>query len=148
VVGDAFPTSAKTYKFKKEVRTMERLTNEEVYRRIARAVSGRAFCLETGRVDLADNHRDTAWKVVEDYLPHGSGFDAGVELDLEQSTEDKLVFHTDFHYMDENGSYLAWVRFNITVTTSLSYGINVEVEQLDFNVPDDYLSQYVEEVFS
>lgn len=106
---------------------MERLTNEQVYRRIAQALLGREGCLEhpdpfQTRDEWLERHEDKIQKLVKEYLPSGSGFDAGTQINLEESTSDKLVFYTSFHHMDENGMYDGWIDLRVTVIADLACG--------------------------
>lgn len=133
---------------------MERLTNEKVYRKIARSLQARENCLKhpepfQTRDEWAERHLDEALRLTDQFLPSGSGFDSGTKLVIEESSSDKLVFTTEFHHMDENGGYDGWMYYKITVTASLCFGIHVEVETLDSDIDeDDDLPNYVLEVFS
>jgi len=59
--------------------------------------------------NMAAAHRDAAIALVREHMPHGSGIDSGVTLDLDASTEVRLVFTIPYHHMDGNGSYCGWV---------------------------------------
>lgn len=74
---------------------------------------------------------ETINKLCEDHMPSGSGFDNGTRLDFDESTPSKLVFHTDFHHMDEHGGYSHWSSWEVTVEASLAFGITVETMSLD-----------------
>jgi len=69
--------------------------------------------------------------IVNQYLPSGSGFDAGTHFDVEQSTDTKLVFYTSFHHMNDHGSYTRWTEHKITVTPTFS-GFDIKVWGRDF----------------
>ena len=53
-------------------------------------------------------------RLVREYLPSGSGFDAGTTL-VDQSNARFLVFSTQFHHMT-HGSYDGWTEHYVVVT--------------------------------
>lgn len=63
---------------------------------------------------------------LSDYLPSGSGFDCGTELDLAKSLSNKLVFQTEFHHMTNVGFYDGWSSATITVKP-LFEGFDVQI---------------------
>ena len=69
--------------------------------------------------------------IVNQYLPSGSGFDAGTVFDVEKSTDTKLVFHTSYHHMSQHGYYTRWTEHKITVTPTFS-GFDIKVWGRDF----------------
>jgi len=85
---------------------------------------------------LSDLHR---------YLPHGSGIDAGVKLNVDKSTPGKkLVFDSSYHRMNEVGMYDGWVPFRVIVKPCLMYGARVRVAgRMDADLRD-----YLEELFT
>ena len=60
----------------------------------------------------------------KEWLPSGSGFDAGTEIVL--STRTELVLSVDFHHMDEHGFYDGWTSHRVTLTPEFD-GIRVVV---------------------
>ena len=50
-----------------------------------------------------------------DCLPHGSGFDCGVKLDMDASKPRKLVFIAEYHPMNGAGFYEAWTAARVIV---------------------------------
>ena len=68
-------------------------------------------------------------RMTKEHMPHGAGIDAGLELDLAESSSDKLVFKFAFHVMDENGMYDGWIDWVATVKPSLAFGFEVIIEQ-------------------
>lgn len=59
-------------------------------------------------------------------MPHGGGYDRGVEIDLDKSGKHRLVFTTDIHNMNEAGYYDGWSSYTITVTPCFG-GTNIIV---------------------
>jgi hypothetical protein len=72
-------------------------------------------------------HEDTICFLVENHLPRGAGFDNGTAIDLNKSSEEKLVFQTSFHHMDDNGCYDIWTKHTVVVKPSLAYGFLITI---------------------
>lgn len=68
---------------------------------------------------------------LEDKLPSGSGFDNGPDnastIDREKSTHRRIVIHTQFHHMDENGFYDGWTEHTIVVKPVFIGRINLRI---------------------
>lgn len=80
-------------------------------------------------------------------LPHGSGLDGTVQIDLEQSKENRIVFYFEFHHMDENGFYCGWTEHNLILTPTFG-SFDMRITGKDKNQIKDYLYQLWSEVFS
>lgn len=65
-------------------------------------------------------HRKSIDRLCATYMPQGSGFDRGTYFDDENSTSEKLIFHTHFHHMNENGIYDGWTDHKVIVTPSFT----------------------------
>ena len=114
----------------------------KVYQQIASLVTARANCLKSGN-EWAGKHEDTIKAIVNDYLPSGSGFDSGTQIDLDKSTGDKLVFYTSYHHMDENGMYDGWTEHHITVRASLHLGLRITISGPNRNDAKEHLYQTI-----
>lgn len=57
-------------------------------------------------------------RLMEYYMPNGSGFDNGVEL--VSLTPQKAVFEAPFHHRNEHGMYDGWVTYIVTVRATLN----------------------------
>ena len=75
---------------------------------------------ETG-IEYAIDH------LARNYLPSGSGFDAGTTVDLDKSTQNKIVLNTSFHHMDANGGYDGWTEHVVTIRPDFVHGVDVRV---------------------
>lgn len=64
-------------------------------------------------------------KRIEDSLPYGFGFDRGTRI--ESVTDQKIVFSTALHHMNQNGFYDGWTEHQVVVSASLCHGIDVVV---------------------
>ena len=99
---------------------------------IASALFSYKRCIET------NNSYATIWlekiKSYEKLLPSGSGIDNGCKIDIDNSTENKIIIKTTFHHMDQNDNYTKWTYHTIKVTPSFT-GIDVDIT----NDKDSYL---------
>jgi hypothetical protein len=77
---------------------------------------------------------------VNDSAPSGSGFDSGTTLNEEKSKENRLVFDTAFHHMDEWGGYDGWTEHQVIVTPSLVFGFTLRITGRDRNGIKDYIN--------
>ncbi len=80
-------------------------------------------------------------------LPHGSGIDGKCEIDLVQSTENKIVFFFEFHHMDENGYYCGWTEHNLIITPNFG-NFNMRITGKNKNDIKEYLYDLWSQVFS
>lgn len=112
----------------------------KLYQKIAHAIAARKTCIERGNHEWQYRHEETIKKLT-DMLPHGSGIDGKNEIDLNKSTGEKIVIHTSFHHMDNNGYYDGWTEHAITVRASLLYGIDMHISGRDRNEIKDYLHE-------
>lgn len=108
---------------------------------IARAVVALRNCEKSGN-DFADIHRERISEMVSEYLPNGSGFDSGTEIDLAESDgETRLTFRTSFHHMDDNGAYCGWTEHRVVVSPSLALGTSIRVTGRDKRGIKDYIGE-------
>lgn len=113
--------------------------SKPVYQCLSVLVSAIANCKKNGNSEWLDRHENAAISIVKEYMPRGSGIDAGTYLNLDKSTEDRLVFTTSFHHMDDNGSYACWTDHTVIVTPSLHSGFNLKITGRDRNQIKEYL---------
>ena len=97
----------------------------KLYQKLASLVSARENCLLTNNNEWAEKHEENIINLVKNYMPCGSGFNEGTTIDLEKSTNEKLIFNSAFHFSDDKGLYADWVEFIAVVTPSLQFGLNV-----------------------
>lgn len=74
----------------------------------------------------------------EEQLPHGSGFDNGCKIDVEQSGRTKVVINFDFHHMNEMGGYCGWTKHHAIITPEFG-GFDVKITGPDKGCYKDYL---------
>lgn len=84
-------------------------------------------------------HKETLKELLET-SPSGSGFDNGTEL-ANNSTEEKLIFETAFHHMNDNGYYTGWTSHLITLTPSFVFGFTLKVSGRNHRDIKDYIGE-------
>lgn len=77
---------------------------------------------------------------MESTLPSGSGFDNGTKIARNESEHGKVVLHTSFHHMDENGGYDEWTEHRITVKPVFG-GIRIIVSGQNKNDIKEYIRE-------
>lgn len=115
--------------------------NRKLYAHIAVRLSAIENCEKSGNTEWLDKHTDAIEQLVNNLMPHGSGFDHGTTLNFDKSTPDKLVFDTAFHHMDESGMYSGWTDHTVTVTPSLQFDFNLKIGGRDRNGIKEYIYQ-------
>lgn len=107
---------------------------------IASSFNAYQTCKRTGN-EWADRHEDTIEQIVKDIFPSGSGFDSGVKFNFDTSKDDRLVFDTSFHHLNENGYYDGWTDHQVIVSPSLIFGFDIRVTGKNQNDIKDYIAQ-------
>lgn len=113
---------------------------EKLYVRLARLVGAYKRCTSSGN-DWAEKHEATILKLVKEHLPSGSGFDSGTDLDLVASSDEKLVFHTHFHHMNDGGMYDGWTDHTVVIKPSLSFGFVMRITGRDRRQIKEYIAE-------
>lgn len=105
-----------------------------------------------GDVIRVDRINHAILTLCRDYLPSGSGFDAGTSLLIDEShVSDRkatksgqvLRFYTQFHHMDEHGSYSHWTEHNVDVRPQFEGEYDVRVGGPNSGTDED--RRYVED---
>jgi len=96
-------------------------------------------CIKTNNKIWEEKHEDKLNELVNNYMPHGSGIDSGMYLDLINSNPNKLIFTFEFHHMDENGMYDGWTDHKLIVTPDLYNKFNLTITGRNKNYIKDYL---------
>lgn len=73
--------------------------------------------------------------------PSGSGFDSGTQFLSDESSDNKLVFETSFHHMDEHGGYCGWSDHRVIVKPSLLFEIELRITGKNKNGIKDHIYQ-------
>jgi hypothetical protein len=93
--------------------------NNKLYKHLSGILQAYQNCIKTNNKIWEDKHEQKLNELVKNEMPHGSGIDCGMELDLEKSNPNKLVFNFSFHFMDENGMYDGWIDYKLIVIPDL-----------------------------
>lgn len=126
----------------------------KVYKKLAVAFQEHENCIKVGNTEWEGRWYDTIQDITEEYLPNGSGFNAGTSFQFNQSEPERLVLFSAFQVMNAVGGYIRWVDFNIVVTPSLSMDFKTEIKILESSnltlreVEDPGLLDYIGEVFA
>lgn len=99
-----------------------------------------------GNLEWLVKHKENIREIERNHLPSGAGIDDGTHVDLDKSTEEKLVFNTAYHHMTE-GVYDEWTYHTIIVTPSF-HGFNIRITGPNRNDIKEYLHQVFYDVLS
>jgi hypothetical protein len=110
----------------------------KVYQAIARALEARESCIKYRKEAVEEknfnkyNELVDMWdrkieRIEEQFLPHGSGFDTGETINVDESSPDKIVIYGEFHVMNEVGIYDGYAGYKIVVVPSLAYGFDLKL---------------------
>ena len=112
----------------------------KLYQELAKACGAYNRCVTSGNAEWERKWKDQIDEMLEEF-PSGSGFDNGTQIDLDASDDDKLMFTTAFHHMNDGGMYDGWTEHTVIVTGSLGMGFHVKVGGRDRNEIKDYISE-------
>lgn len=112
---------------------------------LANKIQAYKNCVNAGNIEWKEHHLDSTLEMCNN-LPHGSGIDNGMGINIEESTGKKLVFEFSYHHMNEDGYYDGWTNHKLIITPAFgSYDMNITGR--DRNNIKDYLYQLFNEVF-
>jgi hypothetical protein len=117
------------------------INRRPIYQYLASLVDTRRRCEENNNGNgFVQQHEESILTIVKNFLPSGSGIDSdsGVEIDLDASTGEKLVFHFSYHHMDEGGMYDGWTDHTLTVKPSMMFAIDIKISGQNRNQVKDY----------
>lgn len=115
--------------------------SNKTYQVLAKAAGAFHRCEASGNNEWQCKWEQTMLDIVKEHFPHGSGFDNGTKIDIQQSNDDKLVFTTAFHHMDQNGMYDGWTEHQVIVTPSLGLDFHVKVTGRDKYDVKSYITE-------
>jgi hypothetical protein len=110
------------------------------YQDVAQTFNAYNNCIKSGNKEWEDRHANNLEDLVKKYLPRGSGFDNGTKFNWDESKDNKLVFDTAFHHMDENGYYDGWSEHKIIITPDLVNDFNVKITGKNRNNIKEYIN--------
>ncbi len=112
-----------------------------LYQFIASTLNAFHNCAKSENTEWQDKHEARIEELTESFMPSGSGIDSGTKFNWDESTDEKLVFNTSYHHMNEDGYYDGWTEHKVIVTPSLSAGYDLKITGRDRNDIKDYLSE-------
>ena len=116
---------------------------EKVYSRLSNLVQWYGNLIECDDQEKANTYLPQCEKEIQEimgnHLPHGSGFDSGCKLNLDESKPERLVIDTGFHHMDEMGGYDKWTEHQVIVTPSLWRGFNLRITGRNYRDIKEYM---------
>ena len=112
--------------------------NNKLYKHFSGTLQAYQNCIKTGNEIWEKKHLEKLNAMIDE-LPHGSGIDSDVELNLEKSNPNKLVFNFSFHFMDENGMYSGWTDHKLIVIPDLYNDFYTNITGRNRNYIKDYL---------
>lgn len=107
------------------------MRTEKVYKRIASLLHSIENCRMTNNQEWLERFTDQLDSIIDNNLPHGSGFDQGTKLDYDRSHAEKFYLIAPFHHMDSNGYYCGWSDHVVTVSPSLAFDFNLKISNPD-----------------
>lgn len=113
---------------------------QKLYQEIASTIAALKNCEKSGNREWFEKHKDTLYDIEKNILPHGSGIDSGCKINLEKSSENKIVIDVPYHCMDENGYYAGWRDYQIIIRAHLASSFVIDVKGRDYNGLKDYLA--------
>ena len=112
--------------------------NNKLYKHFSGTLQAYQNCIKTGNEIWEKKHLEKLNAMIDE-LPHGSCIDSDVELNLEKSNPNKLVFNFSFHFMDENGMYDGWIDYKLTVIPDLYNDFYLNITGRNKQEIKDYL---------
>lgn len=109
-------------------RKPQQTAGKPVYQILAQKINAMQNCDKANNMEWHEKHRECIEELIKDWFPHGSGIDGDHgEFDYSKCDDKKLVFYSQYHFMDENGFYDGWYDFKVVVESSLMFGFNVRI---------------------
>ena len=116
----------------------------KLYRKLATLIQARRNCIVSSNDEWTARHTEAINAMAKE-LPGGSGLDAGTSIDIDASAPNKLVLHTSFHHMNDNGMYDGWTEHTITVVPDLAFGFDLRISGRNRNDIKDLLAELFNE---
>lgn len=120
------------------------MKKDKLFRVLAQLLNARARCANDGdKTEWFQKHSERIEALVKKHFPSGAGFDNGTKINIDNSSDETLVFHTSFHHMDENGMYDGWTEHVVQVEPSLAFEFTLKISGKNKND----IKEYIHEVF-
>ena len=109
------------------------------YTRIAELTGVIHECQARSNTVWLANCRESLTDIMREHAPSGSGIDSGTQFIESESTDEKLVFQTAFHHMDDNGFYCGWSHHKVIARPSFVFGYSLRITGPNTRDIKDYL---------
>ncbi len=121
---------------------------QPIYQAIAGRLSQIKNCKKSGNLEW-EQKADEALRELIGFFRIGSGFDVDATLERDKCNRTKIVITGSYHTMNEAGYYDGWVRFQVTATGDLVFGVDVKIKNLDKSTKRQYRDHfdYIVEVY-
>lgn len=80
--------------------------------------------------------------ITKNYLPSGSGFNAGTTVELDECKPNKIVLKTPYHHMNDNGYYTGWTEHKVIITPAF-FSFDIKVTGRDKNGIKEYIGETI-----
>lgn len=97
--------------------------------------------------DLRQRYEEELERLARDFLPSGSGFNSGSEIDLDASGPRRLTITTGFHHMTESGFYDGWT-YHKAIATPAFVSFDLRITGRDRNGIKDYIAETMRHALS
>lgn len=114
------------------------MNTKTVIQALHSALVARDNCIKTNNQEWKDRWTEYARRIEKDLLPSGSGIDCGTTI--EKHSDNYVVLSTQFHHMDDNGSYDGWTQHLVIVRPSFD-GLRVSIGGRNRNDIKNYLHE-------
>jgi hypothetical protein len=102
-------------------------------------------CIESNNKEWGVKHLEKI-EFFNDLLPHGSGLDNGMKINIQDSTPLKIVISFSYHHLNEGGFYDGWTDHVLIITPCFG-GFDMKITGRDKNQVKEYLYQTFDEYF-
>lgn len=116
--------------------------------KLVKILARKVVAIKTCNDEWKEKHTEAIEKLQENYLPSGSGFDAGSTVDIDRSDGNRLYIEFAYHHMDE-GYYIGWSYHTAIVIGSL-HGFTVHIHSKNAEgevIANDFDRDYFAETF-
>ena len=123
--------------------------DEPLYKLLAAAIAAGKRCERQDTLtEWAERWPARAEALAREYLPSGSGFDAGTAVDWKASKLNRIVLVTSFHHRDDAGYYAGWTHHTVIVTPDMAWDYDLRITGSNRNGIKDYMAEHFADCLS
>lgn len=115
----------------------------EFYSVLARAIKWRKEVNDEYKKQAEDKIME-----LEKQLPFNTGADTRSSVDLDSSNGQKIVIHTTFQHINENGYLTFWTLHKVIITPCLINRYKLKITGSNWNSIKDYLYDQFDNIFN